>query len=123
MPLTLAATGDRAGEDPDPEPEDEQVGDHLAGDHQPRRFRLWGVMSPNPTVVNTVTVKYIASVRVRWPPKLPGDSRAAPFTLHWTAAGLAQCDHLNWPRLVFVGRSAGPNHLTTLNWPRISPMG
>ena len=31
-----------------------------------------GAMSPKPTVVNTVTVKYSASVRVRPEPKEPG---------------------------------------------------
>ena len=39
--LLLAAL-DRAEDDLDREPEDDQVGDHLAGDHQPRRLGLGG---------------------------------------------------------------------------------
>lgn len=33
-----------------------------------------GTMSPNPTVANTVTVKYSASVRVNGEPNAPGRS-------------------------------------------------
>jgi hypothetical protein len=35
--------------------------------------RAASVMSPNPTVENTVTVKYSASVCVRCSPKLPAE--------------------------------------------------
>ena len=55
------------------EPEDDEIGDHLPGDHEPRRLRSWRVMSPNPTVENTVTAKYSPSVCVSRPPKLLSD--------------------------------------------------
>jgi hypothetical protein len=32
----LSATPDRAHDDPGPEPDDDQIGDHLPGDYQPR---------------------------------------------------------------------------------------
>jgi hypothetical protein len=67
-PLLPAAPG-RAHDDPDPDSDDEEIGDHLPGDHQLRRLGL-GVISPNPTVENAVTVKYSAPVLVSGSVKL-----------------------------------------------------
>jgi len=41
-----------------------------------RASSVLGVMSPNPTVEKTVTVKYSESLRVRGSLKLPADSRS-----------------------------------------------
>jgi hypothetical protein len=40
--LLLATTLDRAHNDLKPEPDDDEIGDHLPGDHQPRRLGLGG---------------------------------------------------------------------------------
>jgi hypothetical protein len=40
--LALAAACHRAKDDPGPDPENDQVGDHLRGDQEPRSFRLGG---------------------------------------------------------------------------------
>ena len=36
----LPAARHRAEDDPDPQAEDQEIGDHLRGDHEPRRFGL-----------------------------------------------------------------------------------
>jgi len=41
LPL-LRAAADGAGEDFDPEPEEDEIGDHLPGDHQPCRLGFGG---------------------------------------------------------------------------------
>jgi len=41
-PLPLLATADRAQDDPNPEPEHDEVSKHLGGDHEPRRLGLGG---------------------------------------------------------------------------------
>ena len=73
--LALLAAGDGAEDDPDPDPADDQVGDHLAGDHQPCRLGLGGDVA-EPDRENTVTVKYSASVCVRCSPKLLAECAA-----------------------------------------------
>jgi hypothetical protein len=58
----LASALDRTDNDLDREPDDGEIGDHLPGDHQPRRLGLGGDIA-EPGVANTVTVN-TASVRV-----------------------------------------------------------
>ena len=60
---SLSATRDRAHNDPSPEPKDDEIDDHLPSDYQLAASVL-AVMSPKPTVANTVTAKYSALVRV-----------------------------------------------------------
>ena len=68
----LPATADRAHDDLDREREDDQISDHLPGDHQPRRLGL-GRDVAEPAVESTVTMKYNPSVCVSRPPKLLAD--------------------------------------------------
>ena len=63
------AAPDRAHDNLDRHAEDDQVGDHLPVTTS-RAVSVLAVMSPNPTVENTVTVKYNPSVCDRCPPKL-----------------------------------------------------
>lgn len=66
---------DCAHDDFDGEPEDDEVGNHLPVTTS-RAASVLAVMSPNPTVDNTVTVKYSPSVCVSRPPKVPADIAA-----------------------------------------------
>ena len=68
----VPAAADRARDDLDRGAEDGPVGDHLPVSTS-RAAAVLAVMSPNPTVENTVTVKYSPSVCVSRPPKLPAE--------------------------------------------------
>ena len=52
-----------------------EVGEHLDDEYDPGGLGF-SVMSPKPTVVNTVTLKYRASVRVSGWVKIPAEARS-----------------------------------------------
>jgi uncharacterized protein DUF2252 len=66
------AAADCAQDHLDRQAEDDQVSEHLSGDHQPDRLGLGGDVA-EPDRRDPVTVKYSASVWVRWTPKLLAD--------------------------------------------------